>query len=74
MVKNKAPPDPVASLLQVWFLSLSLSLSLLPMPFILRVPLDPAEAGPQEVVMRHVLLNETSGYWYPDPQSKYSRT
>ena len=27
MVKKKAPPDPVASLLQVWFLSLSLSLS-----------------------------------------------
>ena len=30
-------------------LSLSLSLPLSPMPFMLMVPLDPAEAGPQQV-------------------------
>ena len=34
----------------VWSLSLSLSLSHSPTPFILRVPLDPAGAGPQQEV------------------------
>ena len=32
-------------------LSFSLSLSLSPTPFILRVPLDPAGAGPQHIVV-----------------------
>ena len=32
-------------------LSLFLCLSLSPMPFILRVPLDPAGAGPQHIVV-----------------------
>ena len=40
MVKNKAVPDSAAHPQSA--LSLSLSLT----PFILRVPLDPAEAGP----------------------------
>ena len=60
MMKNKTLPDPAAHT-PIWSsLSLSLSLSLSislcvcvcvcvsPMPFILRVPLDPAEAGPQQ--------------------------
>ena len=38
MVKNKALPDPAAHP--------ESGLSLSPMPFILRVPLDPARAGP----------------------------
>ena len=46
MVKNKAVPDSAAHPQSALSLSLSLSLSLT--PFILRVPLDPAEAGPRQ--------------------------
>ena len=53
-MKNKTLPDPAAHT-PIWS-SLSLSLCVCvcvcacvsPMPFILRVPLDPAEAGPQQ--------------------------
>ena len=43
-VKNKAMPDPAA---HPSLVSLSLSLSLSPRLFILRVPQEPAEAGPR---------------------------
>ena len=46
MVKNKALSDSARLCCTSRLVTLSLFLS--PMPFILRVPLDPAEAGPQQ--------------------------
>ena len=48
MVKNKTLSDSARLCCTPHLVTLSLSVFLSPMPFILRVPLDPAEAGPQQ--------------------------